>query len=224
MKLFSSITCFLLFLAISTLPQSFASEINTKTSLQGNEPYSGKETGLLQWKSLGEKTTYQFQMARDSEFQQILLDKKCEKPEISFTPPDVSGIYYIRIRPIDSSGNEGKFLPVQIYEIRDRLNPPFIIAPEELSEVRDVFDIDIVWRSVPDAAGYHVMIARDRAFKNIIFDNAKITTTSYRIRNLDFGTHFLKISAIAGDGREGPFSESRYFMIVPHPVTAPQNN
>ena len=101
------------------------------------------------------------------------------------------------------------------------LQPPFIIAPEELSEVRDVFDIDIVWRGVPDAAGYHVMIARDRAFKNIIFDNAKITTTSYRIRNLDFGTHFLKISAIAGDGREGPFSESRYFMIVSHPVNAP---
>jgi hypothetical protein len=103
------------------------------------------------------------------------------------------------------------------------LQPPFIIAPEEISEVRDVFDIDIVWRSVPNAAGYHVIIARDRAFKNIIFDNAKITDTSHRIRNLDFGTHFLKISTISGDGKEGPFSDMRSFMIVPHPATAPQS-
>jgi hypothetical protein len=101
------------------------------------------------------------------------------------------------------------------------LQPPFITAPEEISEIRDVFDIDIVWRSVPHAAGYHVIIARDRAFKNIIFDNAKITDTSLRIRNLDFGTHFLKVSAVSEDGKEGPFSDSRYFMIVPHPATAP---
>jgi hypothetical protein len=101
------------------------------------------------------------------------------------------------------------------------LQAPLLFAPEEISEVRDVFDIDIVWRSVPNAAGYHVVIARDRTFKNIIFDNAKITNTSHRIRNLDFGTHFLKISAVSGDGKEGPFSDSRSFIIVPHPVNAP---
>ena len=101
------------------------------------------------------------------------------------------------------------------------LQPPFIIAPEEISEIRDVFDIDPVWRSVQLAAGYHVIIARDRAFKNIIFDNAKITDTSLRIRNLDFGTHFLKISTVSRNGKEGPFSDMRSFMIVPHPAIAP---
>jgi hypothetical protein len=199
-------------------PQLFAVNENTTNSSQGDR----KETGHLQWKSYGEGITYQFQMASDSEFRQILLDKKCDKPTIAFSEPNIPGIYYVRIKPIAPDGHEYAFLPVQTYEVHEKLPPPIITSPEELAEVRDVFDIEAVWSRVEGAASYHVIVARDRAFNNIILDNPKIKDTSLKIRNLDFGTHFLKISSISKNREEGPFSATRYFMIVPHPVNAPR--
>ena len=111
----------------------------------------------------------------------------------------------------------GDFLPAQTYEINSTLEPPLITAPEEIAEIRDIFDLDIKWSNVPSAAGYHLILARDRLFKNVIFQNAKITGTFIRIRNLDYSTYFLKISSVAKDGMEGPFSDMRSFIIVPHP-------
>lgn len=114
-------------------------------------------------------------------------------------------------------GQRGGFLPAQTYEINSELKPPLIIAPEEIAEISDIFDLDVKWSNVPSAAGYHIILARDGSFKNIIFQNAKITGTFIRIRNLDYSTYFLKISSIGKDGMEGPFSDIRSFIIVPHP-------
>jgi hypothetical protein len=211
MKLLSTIICSLIFLTISTAPQSFA----------GDETNTAGETAHLQWKDMGEGITYQFQMARDFEFKEILIDQKCEKPEITFPQPDSGGIYYIRIRPIDRDGHEYNFLPIQIYQISPRLEPPLITAPKEIAELRNIFDIDIMWHGVPRAAGYHVLLARDKTFKYMIFENARVPGTSVRIRNLDYGTYFLKISTISKDGVEGPFSNTRSFIIVPHAPGAP---
>jgi hypothetical protein len=212
MKSLSSIACFLMFLAVSTMPQSFAF---------GDETFLKKETDHIHWKNMGEGITYEFQMARDIEFKQMLIDEKCEKPEITFRRPDSSGIYYIRIKPIARDGREYDFLPVQIYYIRPQLDPPLITAPKEIAELRNIFDIDIMWHGVPHAAGYHVILARDRAFEHVIFENAKVPDTSVRIKELDYGTYFLKISTISEEGVEGPFSDIRSFIIVPHPVAAP---
>jgi hypothetical protein len=221
MKLLSSIVCLLILLAISTVPQSFAIDENATRALKWDETYLKGETGHLQWKNMGEGITYQFQMARDIEFKEILIDQKCENPEITFPQPDSAGRYYIRIRPIDRDGHEYNFLPVQTYEISPRLEPPLITAPKEIAELRNIFDIDIIWHGVPRATGYHVLLARDRTFRYVIFEDAKVPGTSIRIRNLDYGTYFLKISTISKDGVEGLFSNTRSFIIVPHTSSAP---
>lgn len=108
---------------------------------------------------------------------------------------------------------------MQSFEISRKLQPPAITSPAELTEFRDIFDINFTWTGVPHAAGYHIILARDRTFKYIIFDNAKVTGTSLWIRKLDYGTYFLKISAISTDGYEGPFSDILSFVIVPHPLS-----
>jgi hypothetical protein len=218
---FFSIVCSLLYAAFLAAPQLFAIDDTTTNILKRDETKPTGETGHLQWKDMGEGITYQFQMARDIEFKEILIDRKCEKPEISFPQPDNGGIYYIRMRPVDRDGHEYNFLPVQIYEVNPRLEPPLITAPREITELRNIFDIDVMWHGVPRAAGYHVLLARDRKFKYVIFENAKVPGTSIRISNLDYGTYFLKISTISKDGVEGPFSNTRSFIIVPHTASEP---
>ncbi len=204
---------FLLYSALLPLPQSFALDQNT------SETRSDREMVHLRWKNLGEGITYQFQLAKDSEFRQILIDQKCARAEIAFPPPNTSGINYVRIRPIDSAGSPGNFFLPQRYEIGP-LKAPLILSPEEISEVRDI-DVTIEWRPVPRAAGYHVIIARDREFKKIVVDNAKISNTSLRIENLDFGTYFLKVSTLSEDAQETAFSDTRSFIVAPHPNTEP---
>src|SRR4030042_2457843 len=98
-----------------------------------------------------------------------------------------------------------------------KLQPPLIIYPEEISEFRGINKIEFKWHKVKDADRYHVILARDRAFKIIIHENNKINDTSYTIENLDYGTHFLKIRSVASDGTEGPFSHTLSFIIVPPP-------
>jgi hypothetical protein len=98
-----------------------------------------------------------------------------------------------------------------------KLKPPLILSPGERSEFRDVHKIEFIWREVPAAAGYHVILARDRVFKNTIDENANVADTSYAVDNLDYGTYFFKISSVSSDGTEGPFSDILNFIIVPPP-------
>jgi hypothetical protein len=182
---------------------------------QNNELTQRGETTHLRWKNMGEGFTYHFQMAKDKTFQQILIDKKCDKPEITFPEPAASGAYYIRLKLIGPDGHAGNFSPAQRYEINTKLDPPRILTPEEIAEYRDIYDIRATWTTVPRGAGYHVILSRDRTYKHIIYDNPNVTNTALMFWNLDYGTYFLKISAIAKDGAEGPFSDTVSFIVVP---------
>jgi hypothetical protein len=209
--------CFFIFTGIPSMPQLSALENEATISSPMYKTGFDNEAIHLQWKNMGEGITYQFQISKDKGFQHIILDKKCEKPEITFPRPGDSGTYYIRVRPISPDGQTGEFFPAQTYEIIPTLEPPVITSPEEIAEIRDIFDIDVKWSNVPSAAGYHIVLARDRLFKYIIFESAEIMGNFIRIRDLDYGTYYLKISSIAKDGMEGPFSDIRSFIIVPHP-------
>jgi hypothetical protein len=220
MKLLNIFSCVIFSLFCATVlpvPHSSAADNTFITASKGEETSNMGEMVHLRWKNLGEGIIYQFQMAGDREFQQIIIDQKCERPEIVFPRPDASGIYYIRTRPVDPNGPAGKFSPVQIYELSVKLQAPSIILPEEISEFRDIHDIEVRWSQVPRAAVYHVILARDRTFKYIFYENTQVPDTSLQIRNLDYGTYYIKVCAVSKDGKEGPFSDARPFIIVPPP-------
>ena len=174
-----------------------------------------EENVHLTWKNMGDGFMYHFQMAKDKEFRQILIDKKCDKPEITFPESAAPGACYIRLRPIGPDGQAGNFSPAQRYETNTNMQPPRIITPEEIGEYRDIYDIRVTWTNVPRGAVYRVVLARDRTFQYRIYDNPNITNTALTFWNLDYGTYFLKVSAISKDGAEGPFSDTVTFIVVP---------
>lgn len=67
---------------------------------------------------------FQFQMARDSGFDNIISDVLVSEPRVVI-PNSGGGRYYLRIKPIRADGEEGVFGPVQSFEIPYRF--PFFL-------------------------------------------------------------------------------------------------
>lgn len=215
-------TCFLCCIAFVlfsagalVLSPSFTLNEHAFAAAQPAAPSVHEQTVHLRWKDMGAGITYHFQMARDKDFRQILIDKMSDKPEITFPEPAASGAYFIRLRPIGPDGRAGSFFPPQRYEISSTPEPPIMLSPEEIAEYRDIYDIKAAWSSVPRGESYRVVLARDRKFRYVIYDNPNVKNTSLTFWNLDYGTYFLKVSAIGKNGAEGPFSDTVRFIVVP---------
>lgn len=97
------------------------------------------------------------------------------------------------------------------------LPPPAIFSPADRSEIRGIFKMSFSWSKVQKAAGYHIVLSRDRRFSRIVYENDRISDSACIVDNLDYGTYFFRISSVSSDGREGPFSETRTFIIAPSP-------
>ena len=59
-------------------------------------------------------------MAKDQAFEEVLMDEKLTKPEISFEKPGDAAIYYVRTSAIDAQGYEGDFSEQQSFEVKGK--------------------------------------------------------------------------------------------------------
>ena len=76
------------------------------------------------WSAGETGTRFQFQMARDSEFNKIISDMLVSESS-AVVPNPGSGRYYLHIKPIMADGEEGIFGPVQSFDIPYRF--PFFL-------------------------------------------------------------------------------------------------
>jgi len=83
-------------------------------------PSVSKDEINLKSRNLGEGFTYHFQIARDKQFKEILVDNKTEKPGITIKKPKDAGTYYVQIAAIDRDGDAGEFSTPQSFEIKER--------------------------------------------------------------------------------------------------------
>ena len=83
------------------------------------EPEMGDKELRVRWRNLGVGITYHFQMAKDQEFKEVLIDEKLTKPEITLDKPGDVGTYYIRTSGIDAHGYEGDFSEPQSFEVKN---------------------------------------------------------------------------------------------------------
>jgi hypothetical protein len=72
----------------------------------------------IRWGDQGAKMSYRCQIARDEGFQNLLIERKLDRPEIALPRPEEPGIYYVRTSTIDPTGYEGGFSLPQSFEIQ----------------------------------------------------------------------------------------------------------
>jgi len=119
---------------------------------------------------------------------------------------------------LSSSGvsDDEKLSPDKTNELgQEELGSLVILSPRERSEFRNANKVTFLWRIVPQAVSYHVILAKDRAFTSVIQEDKNVTIPSYTIEGLNYGTYFFKVRSRLPNNAEGPSSETLSFIIVP---------
>ena len=158
------------------------------------KPETGKKTIQLRWRPQGGITNFHFQMAKDSEFKEVLVDERIDQASILVPKPRVPGAYYVRASGIDSKGYEGEFSKPQSFEIKPP-SPPRLEKPEVDKEM-----IRVRWSSSEEDVSYHLQLTREETFQTILVDQ-KIPGTSVDLEKPDApGIYYVRVSA-SGCGR-----------------------
>ncbi len=95
------------------------------------------------------------------------------------------------------------------------IEPPAIVHPKDMHEIRGEYQVTVIWEKVEGASSYHLVVAKDRKFKEIVYEVTGITVASHKVDNLDFGTYFIKMRSASGTGAVGEFGDWTGFIVVP---------
>ena len=94
---------------------------------------------------------------------------------------------------------------------------PALLAPQHQTEItyQDPARATtlLVWKPVPGATGYHVMLDYNAYFNRPLVDRSGIAESSVEVRGLDVGKYYWRVAAADKDGAEGSFSEFARFTV-----------
>ncbi|TVR64106.1 MAG: LysM peptidoglycan-binding domain-containing protein [Candidatus Competibacteraceae bacterium] len=93
-------------------PQTFRLQATPK--LQVSEVTANEMT--FRWSAGLPSQQYQFQLARDPRFENVMVDRRVPEPQLTIPRP-ASGFYYLRMRTIDADGYAGPYGPTQRIEV-----------------------------------------------------------------------------------------------------------
>lgn len=162
--------------------------------------------------------SYRAQIARDKEFTAMVADTISASAELRFTDvPD--GAYVLRVRAIDPRGLEGKDATHE-FRLKARPEPPLVSAPPPKGKVRSAA-VEFKWADNPEAAVYHLQIARDAGFKSVVHENKAAKGTTATVAKLPLGDYFWRVASLRKDDDRGPYGDVASFvlMVPPAPPT-----
>jgi hypothetical protein len=94
---------------------------------------------------------------------------------------------------------------------------PALLAPPHQTEVSYVNPAQattlLVWKSVPGAASYHLMVDYSAYFNRPLVDRTGIKDSSVELRGLDTGKYYWKVAAVDPGGVEGAYSDFARFTV-----------
>ena len=158
---------------------------------------------------------YRAQIARDKDFNAMVQDTVSPSAELRFVDvPD--GNYVLRVRAIDPRGLEGKDATHE-FRLKARPEPPLVSTPAPKGKVRSA-EVELKWSDNPEAATYHVQVARDAGFKSVVHENKAAKATTAVVPNLTLGDYFWRVASLRKDGDRGPYGDVASFTLLAPPA------
>ncbi len=179
----------------SGIPAVF-SQVPLQFAMPGSEPERG----------------YRVQIAANPEFDGVLFDRSYTSTIIR--GPDLpDGSYYIRVRAIDRNRLEG--LNAQLrFAVNARPEAPFPVSPQPGQGVLQETPT-LNWARLQGDLRYHVQVAADPEFSDVVFDRAEIADNETTLTEpLPIGKYYWRVAAIDREG-DGPFSDGQLLRRIP---------
>jgi hypothetical protein len=98
------------------------------------------------------------------------------------------------------------------------LQPPTLISPAPLQNVfvdPAAKGVNFSWAPVDNVREYHIKIARNPSFADLVVDGNHKAATQVLVTNLQEGTYYWQVRSIGAEGKESIESETYRFNIVP---------
>ncbi len=95
--------------------------------------------------------------------------------------------------------------------------PAQLLTPEDRQVLQgNLANYNFAWATVANAARYHLEVAADGGFKQLV-DEAWVAGTSAQVQSLDLsdiepGTYFWRVSALDAQGYESAWSSTSHFI------------
>lgn len=155
-------------------------------SSRGPAAAADTEKFELHWKGAKNAASYQYQVAKDKNFSEVVLDKKVSA-ENAIYAVNSPGTTYFRVRGIASDGAEGP------YSRTGQMNA-FITAPkmEKNYNLTVGAGTKVDWEAVPSVKNYLVQIGKKSDFSDA--SNHVVGSANYEV-NQGAGNYFVRVAA-----------------------------
>ncbi|BCS52870.1 FecR domain-containing protein [Geobacter sp. SVR] len=188
-------------------------------------PLYDDRTGEIRFARVENAASYRIVLARDPEGKDTARTATIRPEEPLRFEGLADGTYYVIASSIGGEGLEGPLSQPRQTRVRKKPVPPTVVAPENGAALPEM-PIRVQWHTVLGAASYQAQISGDPDFSTVAFDSGTTRETAYHLKQLQAGTHYLRVRSLAQDGYAGDWSTVHPFSIVrlmPPSVKKPQD-
>lgn len=211
--------------SLNSKPNTF--NVIAKEEMELIAPVNGSEVEVdersfvvLKWKKLTGKSNYEVEIAKQSDFQPLVLKENVSGNYFEFKSKDM-GRFYWRVRSVDGDANVSitrNFLMIS------NIEPPSLVSPTR-NETIDLFSknsILFTWKQVEKASGYRIQVYDISGIREKQILNEKINATKLQftdIQKLNVGRFRWEVAALFkqtdGTERESACNKQDFFISVP---------
>ena len=186
--------------------------------LSGVAPVVERTAQRIEVAPLPGARAWRWQVADDAAFTRLLQDAKTPTPVWLLTGL-ADGDYFLRVRAADEQALEGNEAQMAL-AVRARPEPPLHIAPPSGASV--VAGSALVWAELAEAQAYHLQVAHDAQFKDLLLDRAGIIGARVTMEPAwTPGRYYWRLATQRKDGTRGPFGDAATFTILAPSSVAP---
>lgn len=168
---------------------------------------------LFNWQGSRDFTGYDFRIARDREFRDIVYRKKIDvnyhKPKISLA----KGTYYWSVGAVTAAGVSSPRSPQRAFTVVGA-QPPGLLGPDADGSVNAIGAkvMNFRWSGVSGALRYRFELSRDSEFKQLVRSDT-VSDTSHSVPVPAPGVYFWRVRLMDAAGGAASASAVRRFTV-----------
>jgi len=165
---------------------------------------------VFQWPSLSGAEQYRIQISPAQHAKTLSLEALNNSAEYSLNTLE-DGQYILRVRGLDKNSLEG-FNAEHLFAIDTNFPVVSLISPVNKPETTNEL-LTFEWTQEQGAASYHLQVASDIEFKNVVHDEVTNLNIIKLKEDLAEDSYYWRVIAVDNEGLEGKSSDTEQFTV-----------